>query len=95
VGWRTIPIGLITILIQGCAIALPAGLTQLNWIRNTYDAKQFIYGDKTSMDSTLSHVTGKYCKGSDILERDILETHTLCRNKTPTEIIHEYVEEMP
>ena len=89
-GWRTIPIGLITILIQGCAIALPAGLTQLNWIRNTYDAKQFIYGDKTSMDSTLSHVTGKYCKGSDILE-----THTLCRNKTPTEIIHEYVEEMP
>ena len=89
-GWRTIPIGLTVTLIQGCfLIPLPVGVTQLNWIRNTYDAKQFIYGDKTSMDSALSHVTDKHCKGSDILD-----THTLCRNKTPTEIIHEYVEDM-
>ena len=89
-GWRTIPIGLTVTLIQGCVlIPLPVGVTQLNWIRNMYDAKQFIYGDKTSMDSALSHVTDKHCKGSDILD-----THTLCRNKTPTEIIHEYVEDM-
>ena len=90
-GWRIILLGLIVTLIQGCVlIPLPVGVTQLNWIRNMYDAKQFINGDKTSMDSALSHVTDKHCKLSDIPD-----TSTLCRDKTSTEIINEYVEEMP
>ena len=86
------PIKLLSLLLllisaNGCAF-VPAPLMYINHGKTVYDTVSFLVDSPTSNDIALSSMTGKRCRVINVLAGE-----DVCREKSATEKIQEYIGE--
>lgn len=77
----------ITLLLSGCA--LPAPLVWFSYTKTGYDTLQIATDNPTTTDIVLSELSGKNCRVIRVLDKE-----KICQDKTPTELIKEYIKDM-
>ena len=78
---------LLLISANGCAF-IPAPLMYINHGKTVYDTISFLADSPTSNDIALSSVTGKHCRVINMLVGE-----DVCREKSPTEKIQDYIDQ--
>jgi len=78
---------LLLISANGCAF-IPLPLIYMNHIKTAYDTVSFISNSPTSNDIALSSFTGKRCRVVNMLAGE-----DVCRDKSATEKMQEYIGE--
>jgi len=78
---------LLLISANGCAF-IPLPLIYMNHIKTAYDTVSFISNSPTSNDIALSSFTGRHCRVVNMLAGE-----DVCRDKSATEKMQEYIGE--
>jgi len=84
---KLLPLLFLAALINGCTF-LPLPLLYLNHGKTAYDTISFISNSPTSNDIALSSFTGKRCRVVNVLAGE-----DICRDKSATEKMQEYIGE--